>query len=99
MMDRDNGTGWIADYYDLEELQYPEWLGTKTLDLPRRIKLSYITGNKFYAFKLKSLSDEYEWARCIIWIIENLEDGWCASGKILWLETEEDAVAFKLGCL
>jgi len=99
MKDRDNGTGWIAEYYDKEQLPYPEWLGTKTTDLPRRIKLAYITGTDFSAFKLESLNDPHEWARCIIWIIENLEDGWCASGQILWLESVEDAVAFKLGCL
>jgi len=89
----------FANYFDSEQLPRPEWLGHESTKLPRRIKLAYITDDSYFAFKVDSLDDEHEWARCIIWIIENLEGGWCASGKIIWFEAEEDAVAFKLGCL
>lgn len=98
-MNRDNGTGWIAEYCDSEGIKRPKWLGFSSLDLPRRIQLAHINDESFYKFEMETMNDPHEWARCVIWVIENLEGGWCASARHMWFESESDAVAFKLGCL
>lgn len=101
MSNRDNGTGWIADYCDREQLPYPEWLGDKMCNLPRHINFNDIK-NRYFQFDIglnNRKNWENDWSIYIIWIVENLESSWSATGKHLWIESEEDAMAFKLGCL
>ena len=95
---KDNGTRWIAEYCDKEKIPYPAWLGISMLKLPRRVVLDLIELENFFEFNVNTF-DEEKWAKCIIWIIENLESRWDISGHYLWIETEEDAIAFKLGWL
>lgn len=98
---RDHGTGWIAEYCEAKRIPYPEWLDGKTMaDLPRHVDMEIIRKNKkFFKFEVETLDNEDTWAKYVLWIIENLNGPWGVSNHYVWIKREDDAVAFKLGCL
>lgn len=98
---KDHGTRWIAEYCDKENIPYPDWLDGRIMsELPRRVDVSVPRDHKdFFKFEVETLEDEDTWSRYIIWIVENLDGRWAVGNHDIWLEDEEDAVAFKLGCI
>lgn len=98
---RDSGTGWIAAHCEKEKIPYPDWLDGKTMaELPRHVEMEVIRKSKdFFSFEAETLDDEDTWSKYIIWVIENLNGRWGVSNHHIWIESEDDAVAFKLGCL
>lgn len=77
------------------EHDYPDWLKGLPLarDLPRRQWNGSVELPHFFYTDRRTLREH---ADLIVWVVNHTTGRWSLSANVLWLETDEDAVLYRL---